>query len=125
WVYFVDGQPTGDYGGIVSNLNGLDNSNRLLLKGATTVLWQVRIGSTTYNHFFTLPNDQRNAWHHYALVYDGSAVALFWDGIQIGSPQPRSGNLDSGSTPPTFGWGSSIASYRSEERRVGKECMSR
>src|SRR2546428_12719479 len=63
WVYFVDGQPTGDYGGIVSNLNGLDNSNRLLLKGATRVLWQVIIGGTTYNHLFTLPSDQRNAWH--------------------------------------------------------------
>src|SRR2546426_5414007 len=102
WVYFVDGQPTGDYGGIVSNLNGLDNSNRLLLKGATRVLWQVIIGGTTYNHLFTLPSDQRNAWHHYALVYDGSAVSLFWDGVQIGSPQPQSGNLDSGTMPPTF-----------------------
>src|SRR5439155_25604942 len=106
WVYFVGGQPTGDYGGIVSNLNGFDNSNRLLLKGATTVLWQVSIGSTTYNHFFTLPSDQRNAWHHYALVYDGSAVSLFWDGTQVGSAQQRSGNLDSGTTAPTFGWGS-------------------
>src|SRR5207249_3078829 len=81
WVYFVGGQPAGDYGGIVSNLNGKGNTNRLLVSGADTVLWQVSIGDTTYNHFFTLPSDQRNAWHHYALVYNGTAVSLFWDGI--------------------------------------------
>src|SRR5439155_2091316 len=79
--------------------------------GATTVLWQVTVGGTTYNHFFTLPSDQRSAWHHYALVYDGSAVALYWDGIQIGSSQPQSGNLDSGTTPPTIGWGSFVPAY--------------
>src|SRR5207245_10178618 len=55
-------------------------------------------------------SEQRNAWHHYALVYDGSFVSLYWDGIQIGS-QPRSGNLDSGTTPLTFGWGSYLASH--------------
>src|SRR3989454_4821437 len=111
WVYFVGGQPAGDYGGIVSNLNGRANQNRLLLSGGTTVLWQVSIGGTTYNHFFTLPNDQRNAWHHYVLVYDGSAVSLFWDGIQIGPSQPRSGSLDSGTTQPTIGWGSVVPAY--------------
>ncbi len=93
WVYFVDGQPAGEYGGIVSNLNGRGNSNRLLLYSSATVLWQVSIGTVTFNHFFTLPSDQRNAWHHYALVYDGTAVSLFWDGIQMGSPQPQSGSL--------------------------------
>jgi len=111
WVYFVGGQPAGDYGGIISNLNGRDNMNRLLLSGSGTVLWQVSIGGTTYNHFFTLPNDQRNAWHHYVLVYNGSAVSLFWDGIQIGPSQPRSGSLDSGTTQPTIGWGSVVPAY--------------
>src|SRR5207253_10649579 len=58
--------------------------------------------------------------HHYALVYDGTSVSLFWDGTQIGSAQPRSGNLDSGTTAPTFGWGSVNPLYyhlngRSEE----------
>src|SRR2546428_1076631 len=45
--------------------------SRLLL-GPTRVLWQVEIGGVIFNHFFTLPSDLRNAWHHYALVYDGS-----------------------------------------------------
>src|SRR5205809_5164441 len=89
-----------------TNHNSLNKYTRHLLKGATTVLWQVQIGGVIYNHFFTLPSDQRNAWHHYALVYDGSAVSLFWDGTQVGSAQPRSGNLDSGTAAPTFGWGS-------------------
>src|SRR2546426_8098471 len=52
--------------------------------------------------FRSLPNDQRNAWHHYVLVYNGSAVSLFWDGIQIGPSQPRSGSLDSRTTQPTI-----------------------
>ena len=111
WVYFVGGQPAGDYGGIVSNLNGRTNQNRLLLSGASTVLWQMEMGGVIFNHFFTLPSDQRNAWHHYALVYNGTAVSLFWDGIQIGPPQPQSGSLDSGTTQPTIGWGSVVPSY--------------
>src|SRR3989454_9035384 len=44
----------------------------------------------------------------YVLVYNGSAVSLFWDGIQIGPSQPRSGSLDSGTTQPTIGWGSVV-----------------
>src|SRR5436309_797196 len=43
WVYFAGGQPTGDYGGIVTNLNGFPNENRLLVNGARTVLWQAEI----------------------------------------------------------------------------------
>src|SRR3989454_7827397 len=37
--------------------------------------------------------------------------SLFWDGIQIGPSQPRSGSLDSGTTQPTIGWGSVVPAY--------------
>jgi hypothetical protein len=105
WVYFVDGQPAGDYGGIVHHLNGNYYYNRFLIKGATTVHWQCQIGGQVYNHLFDTPSDQRNAWHHYVLTYDGSYVRFYWDGAQIGNPQARTGNLNSGSTKLTIGWG--------------------
>jgi len=111
WVYFIDGSPAGDYGGIIAHLNGFTNKNRLLLKGATEVLFQALIAGAGYNHYFTLPSDQRNAWHFYALVYDGANVRLFWDGSQVGADQPRTGNMNSATTKPTIGWGSTASYY--------------
>ena len=112
WVYYVEGQiPGTNYGGIISNVDGRGNRNRLLLKGAKTVLWQTIISNTTNNHFFTLPGDQRNAWHHYALTYDGVNVMLFWDGSQVGTDQPITGDLDDGNFEPTIGWGSTNPDY--------------
>ncbi len=111
WVYYVQGQPETDYGGIICNVDGRGNRNRLLLQGAKTVLWQTIIDGTTKNHFFTLPEDQRNAWHHYALTYDGDNVRLFWDGSQVGTDQPITGDLDDGIVEPTIGWGSIYPNY--------------
>jgi len=112
WVYYEGGQiPETNYGGIISNVDGRGNRNRLLLRGAKTVLWQTIIGGATNNHFFTLPGDQRNAWHHYALTYDGANVSLFWDGNQVGTDQSITGDLDSGIVEPTIGWGSTNPDY--------------
>jgi hypothetical protein len=43
-----------------------------------------------------------NVWTHLALTYDGTAVQLFIDGVQVGS-QPQSGVIDTGSQPLHIG----------------------
>jgi hypothetical protein len=109
WAYRIDGQPSGDYAGIISNLNGKNNYNRLLIRN-TTVLFQLSIGGTIYNHSKTDLPPLSNAWHHYVATYDGSTVKLFVDGSLVYSGT-QTGNLDSGSVKPTIGWGSVLPAY--------------
>src|SRR5207245_9474293 len=107
-VYFAVRPPASDYDRHSFPTRRSSDLNRLLVSGADTVLWQVSIGDTTYNHFFTLPSDQRNAWHHYALVYNGTAVAIAYDGTQITLAQRQSASVDYKTTQPTIGWGSVV-----------------
>jgi len=108
WAYLIDGQPSGDYAGIISNLNGLSNGNRLLLK-ASVILFQLRIGGVIYNHQVRL-SDLRFSWNHYVATYDGSKVEIYLNGIRVYTGT-QTGNLDSGTTKPTIGWGSVLTAY--------------
>jgi len=118
WVYHIDGQPSGYFAGIVSNLNGKSNFNRFLIT-STAVLFQLSIGGTIYNHQKTGLPSLRNAWHHYVATYDGTIVKLFLDGEEIYSGS-QTGNLDSETTKPTIGWGSTSTSYYHLKGMSGK-----
>src|SRR5207302_3958558 len=111
WVYLPQGQPAGDYAGIVTNLYGLGNGNRPLLPRASRLDGQATVGDTTYNHFFTLPSDQRSAWHHYALVYDGSRSEERRVGKECRSSKPQSRNIKTGKIAPTNGEASTVTTY--------------
>ena len=104
WAYLIDGQPSGDYAGIISNLNGWSNENRLLVK-ASIILFQLRIGGVTYNHWVAGLPDLRFSWNHYVATYDGSKVEIYLNGRRVYTGT-QTGNLDSGTTSPTIGWGS-------------------
>jgi len=109
WSFYIDGQVSGDYVGIINNLNGYPNYNRLLLK-PTEILFQLAINGNLINHRVLNLPDLRNNWHHYVATYDGSVVKIFLDGKEVYSGS-QTGNLDSGGKKPTIGWGSTNPSY--------------
>jgi len=110
WVYFEDGQPSGNYGGIIKHLNGCPEKNNLYLKKDTTVLWQIRVGGEIYNHFFETPYGQRNAWHMYGIAHGETEIKFAWDG-KIIDTHTSEGLLDGGSQNTYIGWGSYYYSY--------------
>jgi len=110
WVYFKDGQPSDNYGGIIKQLNGSLDRNNLLIRKNTVVLWQIKVGGTTYNHFFDTPYDQRNAWHMYGIAHGETEIKFAWDG-KIIDTHTSEGVLDEGSKNTYIGWSGSAYSY--------------
>lgn len=106
WVYFIDGQPLGDYGGLVSNLNGYDDSNKIIIK-ATEITVKLMISASEYTHQKTGLPTILNGWHHVVVVYNGVLIKFYLDGEEVYSAG-RVGNLDSGATLPTLGLGSLV-----------------
>ena len=109
WAYLIDGQPSNDYAGIITNLNGASNFNRLLIK-TNLILFQLKIDGTIYNHQAYISQSLKYGWHHYVAVYDGTTVKIYLDGKPIYSGS-QAGNLDSGTIRPTIGWGSTYPNY--------------
>ncbi len=108
-VLYEEGQPEGNYAGIVCNLNGCSDTNRFLVR-ADVVLLQLQISGETYNHFcYNIPQLQ-NVWRHYVATYDGAAVRIFIDGEKR-YEKAQTGVLDSGTRPLYVGWGSTNPSY--------------
>src|SRR2546425_5126856 len=71
----------------------------------------MEVAGVIYSHSFLLPNGQRNPCHRYAfflMIRPPPRSTLFPYTTLFRS---QSGNLDSGTTPPTIGWGSYLASY--------------
>ena len=104
WAYYIDGQPTGNFGGIVCNLNGKDDYNRILVN-PTTIRFEIRIVSTIYYHDATTNINLQNAWHHYVVTYNGSYVKIYLDGNRIYTKE-QTGDLNWWTRKPTIGWGS-------------------
>src|ERR1051326_3038319 len=86
-----------------------------------------------------------NTWTHVAAVYDGNALTIYINGIEDASATIGAVTLKTNTDPVAIGWagttqyfnggideveifnraltaGEIQAIYRSEERRVGKEC---
>jgi len=106
WVYFISDQR--GWGGVICNLNGKSNLNRLLLK-SNSIQLQLSINGSTITHTVSV-SDLRNAWHHYAVTYNGSVVKIFFDGKEVYNAT-QTGTLDSGTVNTTIGWGSVFSTY--------------
>jgi len=104
WAYYIDGQPSGNYAGIISSINGNHYSNRLLLYNSI-ILVQLAIGGYLVNHQVSGLAGLKNVWHHYAFTYNGSHVKIYLDGRTIYT-EAQTGNIDTGQYKPTIGWGS-------------------
>ncbi len=113
WARIDDAQ--GGYAGIVSNLNGRSDGNKILVRnnGADTeVLWRGHNGTNPVDTLATLANANfvgDDLWHHYAVIYDGIEVKIFVDGQLIFS-EPQTYTVASGTANMTLGWGSTNAS---------------
>jgi len=110
WVYFIDGQPSDNWGGIIKNLNGRGARNSIALRGATEVLWWIAVGGTSYTHIFYTPVDQRCAWHMYGISHSETEIQFVWDGEVI-STDSSEGLLDEGNEHTYLGWSSASYSY--------------
>jgi len=109
-LFYRDGEPSGDYGGIVANLNGATNTNRVLIR-RDKVLVQLKIGGTTYNHALArTPGYYVNKRVHIVATYDGSYVRIYEDGVKA-YEGAQTGTLDSGTTDTFVGWGSTDPDY--------------
>ena len=104
WVYFKDGQPPGSYAGIVNNLNGYADGNKLLCK-ATELYLKLRIGGGDEIHQKLGMDSILNGWHHIVVTYDGINIKFYRDGVNIYT-SAQVGDLESGVTLTTLGWGS-------------------
>jgi hypothetical protein len=109
WAYRIGGQPPGSWAGIITNLNGAGNTNRLLTV-SSSIQVQIGVGGTDYTHTKTGLPSLNYIWRHYAVTYDGSVVKIFLDGVEVYSGS-QTGSLDSGTYKPTIGWGSTLVNY--------------
>jgi hypothetical protein len=86
-----------DYIGIICNVNGGGNNNRLLIGVASRkLLSQFTIGGSSANYFSSgsITND---VWTHVAYVCDGSNQKYYINGVLDGATLPCSGNISYGS----------------------------
>jgi hypothetical protein len=83
WINYTEKKTADNYQGIISNLNGFGNSNRLLIVNESVVLLELTIGGAVKKHFSNAGFNLTNAWNYYAATYDGSAVKIYVNGINI------------------------------------------
>jgi hypothetical protein len=101
----------GGYAGLVSNINGRSDGNKILVRNVgadSEVLWRGHNGTNPVDTLGVLANANLvgdGLWHHYAVVYDAATVKIFVDGQLIFS-EPQSYTLASGTSNMTIGWGS-------------------
>ena len=113
WARIDDTQ--GGYAGLVSNINGRSDGNKILVRnlGANTeVLWRGHNGTNPIDSLGIVTNAHLvndNLWHHYAVIYDGATVKIFVDGLLIFS-EPQTYTLGSGTANMTLAWGSTNTS---------------
>lgn len=104
----LDGQPSGDYAGIICNLTGDSNTGRFLIK-SNQILMQFKINTVSINHLKTGLNIDTN-YHNFVVTYDGARVKMYLDALNI-YDQPQTGILDSGVQDTTIGWGSTVSNF--------------
>ncbi len=104
WVYFIDGQPLGDYGGLFSMMLDL----RVLLINESAAV-QMHIGSNTETHLSNTI-DLTNAWHHIVACYNGTDVCIYVDQALIYSHE-QVGNINISANKTYIGWGSPYSSW--------------
>lgn len=75
WVHFIDGQPSGDYGGIFDLMSNQDLLRVLLKEG---ILVQMLVGNRVENHIVNT-SDLRKGWHHLCVTYNGTNVGIYLD----------------------------------------------
>ncbi|WEL19814.1 LamG domain-containing protein [Candidatus Nanohalococcus occultus] len=104
WIYFRDGvrygTDPGDWAGIYSGLNGVEN-NRLYLKSDEALIDLVIEGNES-RHTPNFPSI-KNRWAHFVVRYDGNHLKLFVDGNEEFSKE-LSGKLDEGSSRFLLGY---------------------
>ncbi|MEI6821055.1 MAG: LamG-like jellyroll fold domain-containing protein, partial [Bacteroidota bacterium] len=69
--------------------------------GSNSVSFYVDCGGTYYG--VTASTSVLNAWHHYAGVYNGSAVILYQDGVQVASTAASGSYVVDATTPIEIG----------------------
>lgn len=105
WVYYVASE--GGYAGLINSITGINGQrNRILLNNSNQMYYQSLVGGVTSDFYFTIPSTYKNSWHHYVLIYNGSNLTAFYDGLQTDVPKSLVGTLDGGTTNATLGWGS-------------------
>jgi RHS repeat-associated protein len=59
--------------------------------GTYQVFSQMYLGGSTYVNAFSAQTITTGVWYHYALVYDGSALRIYWNGSDVAHPAYSSG----------------------------------
>ena len=98
--------------------------------GATRLRFRLKTGGVTTTLIATAGDITENEWVHVAAVYDGAAMRLYQDGVEVGS-QSKSGSLtDSGAVvwlggnPPNATerpWAGQLAEVRIYDRVLSAE----
>ncbi len=105
WAYYITHE--GNYAGLINSLNGYGGRNRILLNNNNAIYFQPINSTGSYDLFFAIPSTYKNSWRHYTLTYDGQSLKAYYDGQPTGVVHNLTGNLLTGTSNSTLGWGSS------------------
>jgi predicted MPP superfamily phosphohydrolase len=90
-------------GGIGSDTSGQNMNYGLWMTSAQKIAGGFET-STGVDNFVTSPSTYNNGqWHHGAVTYDGTAVKLYVDGVQVGTLSTTSSPETSGALPVRVG----------------------
>ncbi len=107
WVRNIDGQPSGDYGGLFDSTSERDNL-RVLLKN-DTILVQMIVNSTGVNVNCSTP-DLGDGWHHISITYNGTHVSMYLDQQPIYRKE-QTGTIGADSNQTYIGTGSVLPQW--------------
>ena len=108
WVRFVDGQPSGTYGGIFDLVSDKDHLRILLLNNS--ILLQMTPANGSIINLKSPAVNMSNNWHHVACTYNKTVYCLYLDG-QLIYHQAQTANLLSGANVTYIGAGSVLSTW--------------
>jgi hypothetical protein len=107
WVRLVDGQPSGDWGGLF-DLASKNDILRVLLKN-DAILVQIVLDGAVANINCSTP-DLRDGWHYISITYNGSHVSMYLDQQSVYRKE-QTGTIGADSNRTYIGMGSVLPQW--------------